>query len=96
MVHVDPEDDTRGKPSVALPGREQLLRHLREHLNGLLPEPEKVVLHYLEGAVEVELFLPPVFCAQPEQVRKLKAGIDRMVTQDGFFRAVHLHRCSAP
>ena len=49
MVHVDPEDDFHRKPSVHLPGREQLLAVIRKRLE---VDPERVVLHYLDGMVD--------------------------------------------
>ncbi len=96
MVHVDPEDDLRARPSAHLPGRRQLLHHLQERLGGTLPEPEKVVLHYLEGRVEAEVFLPSAFCDEPGRLDALKARIAEMVSGDDFFSAVYLHRCNAP
>lgn len=96
MVHVDPEDDFRAKPSAHLPDRGQLLERLRERLGETLPEPEKVVLHYLDGKVEAELFLSPAFWAEPGELQGLQAQIDEMVAGDEVFRAVHIHRVGAP
>lgn len=96
MVHIDPEDDARAKPSVHLPGRQQLLQHLHERLSGALPEPEKVVLHYLEGRVEAEIFLSPEFCADQDIIRGLKAKISEVLVSDEFFSAIQLHRFDAP
>ena len=96
MVHIDPEDDARAKPSAHLPGRKQLLHHLHERLSGALPEPDKVVLHYLEGKVEAEIFLSPEFCADQDIVRGLKSRISEVLVSDEYFSVIQLHRCDAP
>ncbi|TCV86430.1 cation diffusion facilitator family transporter [Sulfurirhabdus autotrophica] len=95
MVHIDPEDDTRAKPSVHLPGRKVLLEHLHQCLSGALPEPEKIVLHYLEGKVEVEIFLSAAFCDDVDIMRGLKSRIMEVVLSDDYFSAIHLHRHDA-
>lgn len=56
LVHIDPDDEMDPDlAAVSLPAREVLLQELVPLLAGL-PEPEKVVLHYLGGRVEVEFF----------------------------------------
>jgi cation diffusion facilitator family transporter len=57
LVHIDPENDAnRQLVAARLPGRETLLQDLAPLLADL-PVPEKVVLHYLGGRVELELFM---------------------------------------
>jgi cation diffusion facilitator family transporter len=60
LVHIDPEDDQLGPPSSHLPGRAALLEKLlpRWRSAGLELAPGDVVMHYLEGKVELELTLP--------------------------------------
>jgi cation diffusion facilitator family transporter len=61
LVHIDPEDDI--DPDLApehLPSRRILLEEIRPLLEKL-PVPEKIVLHYLSGRIEVEIFVEPVF-----------------------------------
>ena len=96
MVHIDPEDDDKVKPSAHLPARQQLLHQLEQGLQGTLPEPERVVLHYLSGQVEAEIFLPHAFCIQPDKLKALKTAVADFLEQDQRFRAIHLHRCGAP
>ncbi|WP_324596464.1 cation diffusion facilitator family transporter [Accumulibacter sp.] len=58
LVHVDVEDDLdHDSKSQSLPDRSVLVSHLAPVLAGL-PEPHRVVLHYLNGRVEAEVFLP--------------------------------------
>lgn len=96
MVHIDPEDDAKAKPSAHLPDRKQLLHRLEHGLHGTLPATEKVVLHYLSGQVEAEIFLPHAFCIQPEKLKALKTAAEKLLDEDTLFRAIHLHKCDAP
>lgn len=96
MVHIDPEDDAKVKPSAHLPDRQQLLHQLEQGLEGTLPKPEKVVLHYLSGQVEAEIFLPHAFCTQPDKLKALKSAVAQFLDRDQRFRAIHLHKYDAP
>jgi cation diffusion facilitator family transporter len=96
MVHVDPEDDAKAKPSMHLPGRKELLGHLKERLEGTMPETDRIVFHYLEGKVEVELFVASPFCDDVDRVNRLRQRIAEVVADDRYFSAVHLHHCNAP
>ena len=60
LVHVDPEDDQKGAPSSHLPGRARLLARVLPlwQAAGLDVRPEDVVIHYLDGRVELEVTLP--------------------------------------
>jgi cation diffusion facilitator family transporter len=59
-VHIDPEDDEMASPCTHLPLWDEILRRLEDRWQGLapLPQVEKVVLHYLDGKVHVDLYLP--------------------------------------
>jgi cation diffusion facilitator family transporter len=96
MVHIDPEEDAHSKPNIHLPGRKELLAHLEQRLGMVYPPPEKVVLHYLGGKVEAEIFLTAEFNIHPEKLNVLKSSIDEMLVHDPYFRTLHLHRHSAP
>jgi cation diffusion facilitator family transporter len=58
-VHIDPEDDELASPCGQLPLRNEILRRLGEQWQELDLETdiEKVVLHYLDGKVHVDVFL---------------------------------------
>ena len=58
-VHIDPEDDETAPPCLGLPPRVQLLPRLRAAWEGIpaAGEAESVMLHYLNGKVEVDLYL---------------------------------------
>lgn len=65
VVHVDPEDDDDGQPSIGLPLRPVIERSISIALDNLQDtesaepiRPENIVLHYLEGKLAIELWLP--------------------------------------
>lgn len=60
MVHIDPENDAVAQPCRRLPLRAELMGKLKQAWSGLpgADRVEKVTLHYLSGAVDVELVLP--------------------------------------
>ncbi len=64
-VHIDPEDDELASPCDHLPLREELLQRLERQWQELDPAVriEKVVLHYLDGRVHVDVILPLVDAA---------------------------------
>ncbi|MDH3979916.1 MAG: cation diffusion facilitator family transporter [Gammaproteobacteria bacterium] len=58
-VHIDPEDDELASPCHHLPLRDEVLRRLYLEWQplGLEPLIHKVVLHYLDGKVHVDVFV---------------------------------------
>lgn len=72
LVHVDPEDDEfLDKPEEFLM-RSQVQSYLQEYLADLYDDIEEFKIHYLDGVIEVEVILPHLMAAQPEQVEKVK------------------------
>jgi hypothetical protein len=59
-VHIDPEDDELAPTCMNLPLRDEILRRLERQWQTLdfKPKIDKVVLHYLGGKVNVDVFLP--------------------------------------
>ncbi|UCC56278.1 MAG: cation transporter [Gammaproteobacteria bacterium] len=59
-VHIDPEDDELASPCTHLPLRDEILRRLDAQWEALQPRPtiSRVVLHYLDGRVNVDVFVP--------------------------------------
>ncbi|MGE4550554.1 MAG: cation transporter dimerization domain-containing protein, partial [Opitutales bacterium] len=65
VVHVDPEDDDEGQPSIGLPLRPAIERSISAALDNLADtesavpiRPDNIVLHYLEGRLDIEIWLP--------------------------------------
>ncbi|MDD5242352.1 MAG: cation diffusion facilitator family transporter [Sulfuricella sp.] len=94
MVHIDPEDDSSSKPNQHLPNRETLIAYLKQRLGSALPEPEKTVLHYLNGKAEAEIFLADNI--SQAQIAALETAVKNLLLENGFFSAIHLHRQYAP
>ena len=91
MVHIDPEDDAKVRPSAHLPPRADLIARLKQGLGEALPEPQRILFHYLDGKVEAELLLPESFCSNPSAVEALKTRIQEFVAAEPDFRRVLIH-----
>lgn len=61
-MHIDPEDDEVAKPSAGLPQREAIMEALRadEDCAPLFEFMDNVILHYIDGAVEMDVYLQAV------------------------------------
>ncbi len=94
MVHIDPEDDMQARHNVKLPGRPILLARLAEKLGNEYLLNHRVVFHYLEGRVDVELYLPADGLSA-EDTRTLQAHCDELLRNDPIFRAIHIHSSHA-
>ncbi|MDD2721157.1 MAG: cation diffusion facilitator family transporter [Gallionella sp.] len=90
MVHIDPEDDRQSKRNIHLPNRPRLLAGLVERLSDLNIAEHRVVLHYLDGKIDAELYLPGEITSQ-QQAAKLQQQCDEMVRDDPIFRAIRIH-----
>jgi cation diffusion facilitator family transporter len=95
LVHVDPEDDSAAKLNLHLPSREALAFRLGQLL-GPLPEQKKILLHYLEGKAEADIFLPAEFAADQRQMEALQAGLAKALQEEKLFRAIRVHHQVAP
>ena len=83
LVHIDPEDDENSLPSINLPSRAELSRRLWPAWEGIAAarDIDKMLLHYLDGEVVVELFLPLAVIAGPEQAQAIAASLARPAEQ---------------
>ncbi len=88
MVHIDPEDDMQAGHNAKLPGRPGLLAQLAERLDDASLLNNRVVFHYLEGRVDVELYLP---AGAHDRAQALQARCNELVRDDPVFRAIHIH-----
>ena len=95
LVHVDAENDLMGATAVELPGREELLEHLRGLLEMDPPGFEQTTLHYLGNRVEAEIVLPADFIEGP-RLDALRLRLADKLTGDAWFAAVRLSQTIAP
>ena len=96
LVHIDPEDDL--DPDLAamrLPSRAVLLQDMQPLL-AELPAPEKVVLHYLSGRVEVEVFLNQQFFANGDVLRLAELAVAKHLESYPAIRSVSFNCHFAP
>lgn len=92
LVHIDPEDDLKAKPSAHLPSRAELIVQLQAALQDTLPTPERIDLHYLDGRIEAELYLSDDFWEQAEKVAQLQRQLTQFLKNDRLFRIIRLHQ----
>jgi cation diffusion facilitator family transporter len=96
LVHIDPEDDMDPAMfATRLPAREALLAELQPLFVGL-PEPEKVVLHYLNGQIEIEIFLKHDFFENGEALERAEAALVERLKAHANVRRVSLNCLVAP
>lgn len=77
LVHIDPEDDQTSAPSVHLPARAELLPRLESAWSGTRAGPARtgVLLHYLDGRIELELRLPRSLLADGTDAESLRTEL---------------------
>ena len=91
LVHIDPEDDhDHDNNAQRMPNRDSLLIHLAPILDGL-PQPERVVLHYIGGKIEAEVFLPIAFFEQGAVLAEAEVNVARRLYNNPYFSAVSLN-----
>ena len=96
LVHVDPEDDLdHDTNSQRMPGRESLLTHLMPLLDGL-PDPQRVVFHYIGGKIEAEVYLPHDFFEHGAALAEAEAKVAGRLTDNQYFRSVSLNCLVVP
>lgn len=99
LVHIDPEDVVSGEAAdagvVNMPARESLTAQLEPLLDGL-PQPQKVVLHYLGGRVEAEVFLGHEFFENGQALQAAERDLAERLRGHPYFSAISLNCRVAP
>ncbi len=91
LVHTDPEDDLEHDSNAQrMPGREILLTHLAPLLDGL-PEPERVMFHYLGGKVEAEVYFPHDFFENGTALTEAETKVADRLVDNQYFSSVSLY-----
>lgn len=81
LVHVDVEDDLDHDSQLqSMPDRSELMTELAPLLSDL-PEPRRVILHYLNGRIEAELLLPRQSLGDLTAVNKAEREIARQLAE---------------
>jgi cation diffusion facilitator family transporter len=90
LVHVDVEDDLdHDSASQTMPERSELIKQLTPLLAGL-PGPERVVLHYLSGGVEAEVFLPQGAFGDLAAISRAEREIGRRLAEQPLVRSLSI------
>lgn len=96
LVHIDPDDGLDPDQAVArLPPREALLDELAELMVDL-PPPERVMLHYLGGRVEIEVFMSQELFAGTSALRETENKLAARVKDHPAIRSISLNFRLAP
>ena len=96
LVHIDPEDDLDPDgAAIRLPGRSAVLTSLAPLLAGL-PAPEKIVLHYLGGQIEVEVFFGAQALAGVADASGIESRLSEALKVHPQIRSLSVHALVAP
>ena len=96
LVHIDPEDDL--DPDIAptrMPARAVLLEELTPILSEL-PTPEKIVLHYLNGRIEAEVFIDHGFFENTDQLKQAEHKLSEKLKDHPRISSISLNCLIAP
>lgn len=83
-VHIDPEDDSITVLCADLPLRGEVMRRLALYFKDCkeVSQMEDVILHYLSGKIDIDLFLPWSSVASMEEAIELKKRLQAKVADD--------------
>ena len=96
LVHIDPEDDMDPDTyATRLPARDALLGEIQPLLAGL-PEPEKIVLHYLKGQIEAEVFYSYALFENGEALRQAEEALAGRLKAHPAIRRISVNCLVAP
>ena len=85
-VHVDPEDDECVSPSEGLPNRSLVESTLLKPWKNDFPSIESWVVHYLNGEIQVDIYIPKSF----KQLIDLEQRIEQDLSKQTTVKAVNL------
>ncbi|MES9964741.1 MAG: cation diffusion facilitator family transporter [Candidatus Sedimenticola sp. 20ELBAFRAG] len=92
-VHIDPEDDEVAAPSKGLPLRNQAEETLKLCWQGVeqAVERKRLVLHYLDGKVDIDIYFPYEDFPGREEVRSLREKLQSAVSENPEFGRVRVY-----
>ncbi len=91
-AHIDPEDDEVAQPSADLPIRSEILAILQHDTDSkaLFTHIDRITLHYIEGAIQLEIFVSQE--ATASALQRFRKVCERMA----YIRSVKFFREHAP
>ena len=95
LVHIDPEDDQKGPPNLDLPARSEVATWLQECCQDVDEgyHVSQVNLHYLNGKVYAEVYLPLSLVEDIGQAQSVAQRIARAAEQKDYIRRVQVNYC---
>jgi len=91
LVHIDPEDDIdHDSNAQRMPERGSLLMNLSPLLEGV-PEPQRVIFHYIAGKVEVEVYLSLDSLKSGSELAKVQEEISKRLIGNMYFSSILLY-----
>lgn len=91
LVHVDPEDDLDARKSAGLPDRQRVVATLLPHLPTNQLREEQLVLHYLDGQIEMDLFIEAKDQFTAEEVQQLTTALALLTKTTAHIRDIRIH-----
>jgi hypothetical protein len=90
MVHIDPEDDEMATPCGKLPLRQKAKQELQQRWQDLdqFIDLDSVILHYLDGRIDVELTLPLEQFPDQQAMREISGRLQAGLAGSEVFRQV--------
>jgi len=90
LIHIDPEDDDLAPTVLDLPDRDALLAQIHAATGGKLARDARVILHYLDGQVEIDLLLQRGLDEQ--ELARLSADVQRLLGDAPHLRDIRIHQ----
>jgi cation diffusion facilitator family transporter len=92
-VHVDPEDDEIAAPCKDLPLRDIAERLLAQYWQEVPDwrQNERLLLHYLNGKIDIDLFFPAKMFEGNQQAEVLKQRLQGALGEQQTFRSVSVY-----
>ncbi len=92
-VHIDPEDDEKAAPCHGLPLRKEALALLNEAWRDIAEaqQSEQIILHYLDGRIDVDLYFPLSSCRSQEERDGLLERLQRALDGVSGFGMVRIY-----
>lgn len=91
-VHIDPEDDEEGPSCAGLPLRGEAEAELERLWSKIAcyGERRRILLHYLSGRIDVDLYLPLYCFATAEDAEALRRAFQTSLEKSEVFRKVRI------
>ena len=91
-VHIDPEDDEEGPSCADLPLRKRAVDLLDKHWHDLAcySSRQRLIMHYLSGQIDVDLYLPMSCFKSHDQAAELQRAFQREIDPSDVFRRVRI------